>query len=157
MLLVGFPIILLSGSLCSYDLPHDHSFYLFNLFFLMFTHHVLFLESSPLSLLILPSFFVIPFSCFVIVFLHTILASYRIVDSLHCVDIASFVTLGLLYIKASLAFCKINQEVFSLSLTSKSKSKLKFYKSKFKTGHRLPVVFDLCLHSSPVKSSSHVA
>ena len=79
-------------------LPHDRSFHLFNLFFPMFTHHILFLESSPLSLLILPSFFIIPFSCFVIVFLHTILASYRIVDFLHCVDITSFVTLGILYI-----------------------------------------------------------
>ena len=104
MLLAGFPIILLSDSLCSYDLPHDHSFYLFNLFFLMFTHRVLFSEASPLSLLILPSFFVIPFSCFVIVFLRTILASYHIIS-----DFEAFV-----YIKALLAFCKINQEVFSL-------------------------------------------
>ena len=87
MSLAGFPIILLSDSLCLYDLPHDRSFYLFNLSFLMFTHRVLFPEASPLSLLILPSFFVIPFSCFVIVFLHTILTLYRIV-----------VTLGLLYI-----------------------------------------------------------
>ena len=78
--------------------PMTVHFTFFNLSFLMFTHRVLFSEASPLSLLILPSFFVIPFLCFVIVFLHTILTSYHIVNSLHCVDIASFVTLGLLYI-----------------------------------------------------------
>ena len=87
---------------------------------------------------------------------HSHIVSHRRFLTLcrYCIvcDFGAFV-----YIKASLAFCKINQEVFSLSLTSKSKSKLKFYKSKFKTGRQLPVVFSSCLRSSPVKSSSHVA
>ena len=143
----------------SHDLPHDCSFSLFNLFFPMLTHCVLFLDLYPYpyssnfpfgnprshALSLLCQTPCTPFS-------HHIASSTPLLCRYHIVC-----DLGICIYKGSIAYCKINQEVFSLSLTSKSKSKLKFYRSKFKTGRRLPVVFDSCLRSSPVKSSSHIA